>query len=85
MKAITIHGIDPVMEKLILQKAHESGVSLNKTLKKLLEHALGIRPAETQKHRNDFAEFAGKWTEKEFKTFEESVAPFRQIDKDDWQ
>ena len=44
MKSITIHGIDEPLEKLIKSRAREEGLSINKTLKKLLEQSLGVKP-----------------------------------------
>ena len=41
---MTIHGIDDHLEKMIRFKAEAEGLSLNKTIKKLLETALGIKP-----------------------------------------
>jgi hypothetical protein len=85
MKAITLHDIDPVMEKLIVRKSLDQGLSLNKTIKRLLEQALGIKPVERGLHRQDFAEFNGVWSKKEFDQFTESTQSCRTVDKADWQ
>lgn len=43
MKSITIHGMDDEMDRQIREKAAAEGKSLNKTIKGLLEQALGGR------------------------------------------
>ena len=40
MKSITIHGIDDPLAKLIKSKVRSEGLSVNKTVKKLLEESL---------------------------------------------
>jgi hypothetical protein len=84
MKAITLHDIDREMEKLIVQKSRERGLSLNKTIKGLLEQALGIKPPENNLRRQDFAEFSGVWSKKEFDQFMERAQACRTVDKEDW-
>ncbi|OGJ86977.1 MAG: hypothetical protein A2268_07135 [Candidatus Raymondbacteria bacterium RifOxyA12_full_50_37] len=85
MKAITLHDIDREMANLIVQKSHDQGLSLNKTIKKLLEQALGIRPAERGIHRKDFAEFAGAWSKDDFDHFMGTMKACRRMDKEDWE
>ena len=40
MKSITIHGIDPKLDKKIAEKSLEYGLSQNRTIKYLLQNAL---------------------------------------------
>ncbi len=82
MKSITIHGLDDTLAQLISEKARHQGTSLNKTIKTLLRRALGL--LEQQK-KNDFSEFSGIWTQKEFEKFEHSVKDFEKIDRQDWK
>jgi len=42
MKSITIHGLDGPLDTLIREKARKQQLSLNKTIKLLLEESLGL-------------------------------------------
>ena len=45
--------------KRITETAEKKGQSLNKTIKELLEKALGLTPQRSKDYRNDFSEFLG--------------------------
>lgn len=83
MKSLTVHNIDIQLMKIIEAKAIEWGLSLNKTIKKLLQQQL--MPQNEQKDENPFNEIAGKWTATEHKAFEENTTQFSQIDESLWQ
>ena len=85
MKSITIHGIDNQLAELIKSKAESEGLSINKTVKKLLETSLGVRPQTERKNWNDFKEFCGLWTQADLDEFEAKTADLRKTDKKDWQ
>jgi hypothetical protein len=85
MKSITIHGIDQQLADLIKSKAEFEGLSINKTVKKLLEISLGVKPQSEMKNLGDFKEFCGLWTQSDLYEFEEKTADLRKIDKKDWQ
>ena len=84
MKSISIHGLDDRISKKIDEKAKREGLSLNRTIKNLLEDALGLKSQKTKDHRDDFIEFLGVWSEEEAKAFEESIRDFERIDPEDW-
>ena len=73
MKSITIHGIDNPLAELIKSKAQSQGLSVNKTVKKILEEALGVKPQVIAKRRMDFEEFSGIWSDLELAEFEEKT------------
>ncbi len=85
MKSMTIHGIDKQLEKLIKAKAQAEGLSVNKTIKQILETALGVKPPLQHKNIDDFKEFRGVWSEADLKEFEEKTADTRNVDTEDWQ
>ena len=85
MKSITIHGLDGKLYERIKEKAKRQGLSLNKTIKNLLEKSLGIRQHDGTDHREDFIEFSGVWTETEAKEFAGAIEDFENIDHGDWQ
>ena len=85
MKSITIHGIDEPVYELIKSRARENGQSINRTIKKILEEALGVRPRDREGNRGVFEEFLGIWSEQERAEFEERTADLRAIDEEDWR
>ncbi len=85
MKSITIHGIDEPLTALIKSKAQSEGLSINKTIKKVLEEALGVKPRNKDANRSDFEEFCGLWSEAELIEFEQETKDLRKIDLEDWQ
>ena len=85
MKSITIHGVDDQLNDLIKSKAESEGLSINKTVKKLLETSLGVKPQTEKKNLDDFKEFCGLWTKADLDEFEEKTADLRKTDKRDWQ
>lgn len=84
MKSITIHGLDNVLDTLIRERAAKEGLSLNKTMKKLLRKALGVNePGED--HRQDFTEFLGQWSEQELLDFNDNIKDLNEVNVGDWQ
>ena len=73
MKSITIHGIDAPLAELLKSRAQAEGLSINKTVIKILEESLGVKPRVKGKNRKDFEEFCGIWTRSELKEFEENT------------
>jgi len=84
MKSITIHKLDDELEKVIVAKARERGVSQNQLIKELLRNALGLEDIKRD-HRADFEEFLGIWTDEDVAAFEERTASFREVDEAEWQ
>ncbi|MDA3940507.1 MAG: hypothetical protein PF693_14555 [Spirochaetia bacterium] len=85
MKSITVHGIDEITSRQLQIVAEKLGLSLNKTIKKIIQEALGIKPAEISSRRSDFEEFCGIWDADDLQKFYESVKPLRQVNSEDWK
>ena len=85
MKSITIHGIEEPLAELIKSKAGSEGLSMNKTIKKLLEESLGVKPRHINTHRGEFEKFCGVWSKADVDEFENRTEAFRKIDHEDWQ
>jgi hypothetical protein len=85
MKSITIHGIDDPLAELIKSKAQAEGLSINKTVKKLLEESLGVKPRAKGINRHDFEEFCGIWSDSDLAEFEENTKDLRNINYEDWK
>lgn len=85
MKSITIHGIDDDLDHLIRSIATEEGLSLNKTIKKLLRRALGLETQGKLAKYSEFQDLFGVWSESELRKFQEKTADFSEVDPTDWQ
>ena len=85
MKSITIHGVDEPLAELIRSKARSEGLSVNKTIKKMLETSLGIKPPDQDTKRGDYEEFCGLWSESDLAEFEEITEGFRKVESEDWR
>ncbi len=85
MKSITVHGIDELTSRQLTITSEKLGLSLNKTIKKLLQEALGIKPAELSQHRDDFKEFCGIWDDEEYENFKQETESLRQVNTGDWK
>ena len=83
MKSITIHGMDDELDQLIRKKAAEEQKSLNKTIKGLLEEALGVRPSKD--HREEFSDLFGTWSTADRQQFEQETEDLRRGDPEDWK
>ncbi len=85
MKSITIHGIDDPLAELIKSRAQAEGLSINKTVKKLLEESLGVKPRTKSINRGDFEEFCGIWSDSDLAEFEEKTKDLGNINNEDWK
>lgn len=85
MSTLTVHALEPRVEKRIRSKAKREGQSLNRTIKKLLAESVGVSSSPQADHRDDFVEFLGEWNDQDAETFQNAVADFEKIDPSDWQ
>jgi plasmid stability protein len=85
MKSITIHKLDNDLDALIRDRARREGISLDKTVKKLLEESLGIKPKdEDNRKEEEFLDIFGAWSEEEACEFDRTTRDFEKIDLKDW-
>ncbi|MGD2246059.1 MAG: hypothetical protein PVI11_05885 [Candidatus Aminicenantes bacterium] len=85
MKSMTIHGLDDKLDKEIRKEAKSQGISLNKTIKRLLTKALGLKPPTEPNYREEFQDLFGVWSEEEYKEFTESMEDFEIVDHREWK
>ncbi len=85
MKSITIHSMDDELDKEIREKAKNQGTSLNKTIKRLLEKALGLKSTKEPSHKDEFMDLFGVWSEEDYLEFTESIKDFNIADPEDWK
>lgn len=86
MKAITLRNIPPEVSRYIEEKSEELGLSLNKTVLRLLEEHL--QPADSSplgaRVHHDLDDLAGVWSEEEAEEFETSLREQRRIEPELW-
>ncbi|MCJ7578981.1 MAG: hypothetical protein MUP98_00425 [Candidatus Aminicenantes bacterium] len=85
MNSITIHSLDDELDKEIREKAKNQGTSLNKTIKRLLEKALGLKSTKELNRKDEFMDLFGVWSEKDYLEFTESTEDFNIVDPEDWK
>jgi hypothetical protein len=85
MSIITIHALEPAVEKRIRARARQQGKSLNQTVKELFAECVGVKAQAAADHRADFAEFAGVWSAAEARVFKAATADLARVDAEDWQ
>ena len=85
MKVITLRNIPSEVALLIETRRQQSGLSLNKTVIRLLEESLCVSgsPGSPKRYR-DLDDLAGTWTGKEAREFDEILAEQRRIDPEMW-
>ena len=84
MKSITIHNLDDPLDTLIREKAKSQGLSLNKTIKKLLAESLGLHPKDDKERQKDFLDLCGSWSKQEASNFTKRIKDLEKIDPEDW-
>lgn len=84
MKSISIHGIDETLDSLIKERARSQGQSLNKTIKQLLEAALGLRPKNPEEKSKEFSDLFGIWSDEELHEFEKKTEDLNKVNMEDW-
>ena len=66
------------------KRAKRNKTSLNKTIKQLLEEALGLKPEMNENHREDFLDLFGVWSKSDMIEFTKNTKDCEKIDPSDW-
>jgi hypothetical protein len=78
MTAITLRNIPPSLQEVIQRRADTDGLSLNKTVIRMLEEAAGQRTTGARELHDDLDHLAGTWSEEEAAAFESALMEQRQ-------
>jgi hypothetical protein len=85
MTAILIRDLEPHYIETLKADAAALQLSLNRYVKQLLTQVLTQRTKQTgSAARNDLAQFAGGWSKREAKEFDDATAMFNTIDPEIW-
>lgn len=83
MKTMTIRNVSTELSAALVAEKRRRGLSLNRTVLLLMQEALGVSAG---RHRsNGLGRLAGSWSEDEFRSFEQAVAPLAEVDEDLWR
>jgi len=85
MKSITIHNLEDPLNKRIRERARQEGLSLNKTIKKLLAETLGLMDENTSAREDEFADLCGVWGRQDVQEFKQKTEELDSVDPEDWQ
>jgi len=87
MKAITIRNLPPEVAKAIRELARQEGLSLNRTVARLLARATGHgedKPSGRVIH-HDLDRFFGVWSREQAEEFDEALREQREIEPEMWK
>lgn len=85
MTAITLRNIPPELQDAIRKRAGSYGLSLNKTVIRMLEEAAGQRKASSGPTLyHDLDHLAGTWSDEEAAAFATSLGEQRRVDPEIW-
>ena len=85
MKSITIYNLNDELASKIEEMARNEGISLNKTVQKLLRQSLGLSNDLKQTNKEAFMDLFGVWSEEEDEEFHGNISDLEQVDPDDWK
>jgi hypothetical protein len=87
MAELTVHGVDPDLERQIEEVAEREGVPVERAALDLLRRAAKQESPAAPKGKIGHAldEFFGDWSDEEAREFIESVEVFEQIDESLWK
>jgi len=83
MSSITIHELDPILDRRLTEEAKRSRKSKNQFIKETLSRSLGL--PVSGRYADDYREFCGLWSPAERDAFDSFQAENARIDMSDWQ
>lgn len=83
MSQLTVRNIPDAVSARLRLLAAQSGMSLNRTVVRILEAATGGRPPEGR--RRDLSAVGGRWTAQDAAAFERATAVFEAVDEEVWR
>lgn len=81
MKTLTVRNLPPDVAEALEREKRRRGQSLNQTVIDLLSQGLGVGTTRS----NGLARLAGRWSEEDFRRFQEAVAAFGAVDRELWE
>jgi hypothetical protein len=86
MKAMTVRGINPSMDKRLQDLARKQGKSINQVILDTLQKSLGLdKEQKFTRVYDDLDHLFGKWSQAEFDRIQAKIDAESIIDKELWQ
>ncbi len=82
---MTIHALDPEVERRVRRKAEDEHKSLNQTLIELLAESVGVSRNRADVKRARFERFCGVWSKQQADEFDAAVAGLQRVGPRDWE
>ncbi len=79
---ITVHSMSDDLARKLKEEAVRKGLSLNKTIKQVLERSMGL--SENRNDIPEFKELCGIWTAAQADEFALGIADLSTVDPGDW-
>jgi len=83
MKSMSIHGVEGEMAKRIREKSAEYGLSVNRTMKKLLGESLGLEKGKGRLN-DEFDDLCGALPKKAAEELERILGEMDTVDPEAW-
>ena len=84
-KQLTLRGVDARLDRSLRAEARRRGLSVNRTVLRLLQEATGLAPSATEAVAfDDLDHLAGVWSAEEAAAFDERLGSFRRVDAELW-
>jgi hypothetical protein len=74
----------PELERMLIDKASESGDSINRIIIAMLERGVGLRPGSKKLQHHDLDTLFGIWSAPEAKVFDRHMAEPPRVEPDLW-
>jgi hypothetical protein len=81
--SVTLRDLPPQVERALAERAAREGLSLNRTVIRMLEESLGLTAKPLQ--NRDFDAFPGAWSAAQADEFDQNLAEQSQIDWELWK
>ncbi len=82
MRHLTVRNIPQGVAAALEREKQERGTSLNQTVIDALRRGLGV---DHNRPSNGLGRLAGKWSDEQFKRFQEAVRMTERIDEELWR
>lgn len=79
-----LRNVAPDVMSLLKKEAAKQKISINSLILLIIERGLGVAHKTQKNVFHDLDDLAGTWSDKDQKTFDDSIKSFEKIDKELW-
>lgn len=85
LKPVTLRNLPEPVAAAILQRAERDGLSLNRTVARVLEEALAPYAQMGPREYHDLDDLMGTWSRVEAEAFDRALGEQREVEADLWR